>query len=124
MMPGTAPNYNVLTIQSDLIETVGHADAISARALGDYNRVRRSLEVTIPFDPTLTVDDGVTIVAPSIGVSCTCAIWDIQHDVTGGGTTTITTNQGTYDRRQRAREPARRRPTSPIRRQSARASNG
>ena len=64
MMPGTAPNYNVLTIQSDLIETVGHADAISARALGDYNRVRRSLEVTIPFDPTLTVDDGVQIVAP------------------------------------------------------------
>jgi hypothetical protein len=96
MMPGTSPNYNVLTIQSDLIETVAHADAISGRALGDYNRVRRSLEVTIPFDPTLTVDDGVTIVAPSIGVGATCAIWDIQHDVDGsGGTTTITTNQGT-----------------------------
>jgi hypothetical protein len=96
LMPGTAPNYNVLTIQSDLIETPGHADAIAARALGDFNRVRKSLEVTIPFDPTLTVDDGVQIVAPGIGVSATCAIWDIQHDVDGeGGTTTITTNQGT-----------------------------
>jgi hypothetical protein len=96
MMPYTAPNYNALTIQSDLIETVEHADQVASRALGDFNRVRRSLEITMPFDPTLVVDDTIQIVAPSIGVNDTCAIWDIKHDVDGsGGVTTITTNQGT-----------------------------
>jgi hypothetical protein len=96
MMPGTAPNYNAHTIDSDLIETVEYADAIAARALGDLNRLQKALEVTVPFDPTLVVDDTVQVVAPSIGVNATCMIWDVQHAVDGtGGTTTIVTNGGT-----------------------------
>ena len=96
MMPGTAPNYNVHTIDSDLIETVAYADAIAARALSDLNRLQKALEVTVPFDPTLVVDDTVHVVAPSIGVDAVCMIWDVQHSVDGtGGTTTITTNTGT-----------------------------
>lgn len=96
MMPGTAPNYNAHTIDSDLIETVAYADAVAARALGDLNRMQKALEVTVPFDPTLVVDDTVQVIAPSIGVSAVCMIWDVQHSVDGtGGTTTITTNGGT-----------------------------
>lgn len=95
MMPGTAPNYNVQTIQSDLIEMPDHMFEVADRALSDLNRVRRWLELKIPFDPSIVTDDTITVVAPSIGVNNIVMIWEVKHTVDGeGGTTQIITNQG------------------------------
>jgi hypothetical protein len=96
MMPETAPNYNMYRLQSDLIETVEFAYGVATRIVTDLNRVQKSLEITVPFDPTIVVDDTVLVNAPSIGVAAACMIWDVKHQVDGsGGTTTITTNGGT-----------------------------
>jgi hypothetical protein len=95
-MPETAPNFNEYTVQSDLIETIELAEGSAAINLYDLNRPQISLEVTIPFDPTIVVDDSIAVVAPSCGVDAAVMVWDVRHSVDGsGGTTTIITNSGT-----------------------------
>jgi hypothetical protein len=96
LMPETAPNYNEHVIQSDLIEVIEHVEGVAAINLYDLNRAQVSLEITVPFDPTLVVDETIHVIAPSIGVDAVCMIWDVKHEVDGeGGTTTLTTNRGT-----------------------------
>lgn len=96
LMPETAPNYNTWRLTSDLIEDPVHCSEVANRIVSDLNRVQKALEITVPFDPTLVVDDTVLVNAPSIGVGATVMIWDVKHAVDGtGGTTTITTNTGT-----------------------------
>jgi hypothetical protein len=96
LMPETAPNFNEYTVQSDLIETIELAEGSAAINLYDLNRPQISLEVTIPFDPTIVVDDSIAVVAPSCGVDAAVMVWDVRHSVDGsGGTTTIITNSGT-----------------------------
>lgn len=96
LMPETAPNFNEYTVQSDLIETIELAEGSAAINLYDLNRPQISLEVTIPFDPTIVVDDSIRVVAGSIGVDAVAMVWDVRHDVDGsGGTTTLITNSGT-----------------------------
>ncbi len=95
MRETTGINFNAYPINSPLIETNAHAATVAARALARRNRVWQSLEITIPFMPSMLVDEFVRVLVPSKGIDAVCQIWDVKHDFDGeGGDTTIVTNTG------------------------------
>lgn len=90
------PLYRATTLKDDLIETETHALEVATRLVRYGNRRTDGLELTVLFEPTLSVGLTVTVNAPSVGASGTrLVIEDIKHAIAGpSALTTIRTNIG------------------------------
>lgn len=90
------PNYRATTLKDDLIETETHALEVAQRLVQYGNRRGDSLELTVLFEPTLSVGLTVTVNAPSVGANGNrLVIESIKHSLAGpSALTTITTNTG------------------------------
>jgi hypothetical protein len=90
------PTYRATTLKDDLIETETHALETATRLVRYGNTRADTLELTVLFEPTLSVGLTVTVDAPSVNAGgVRVVIEEIKHALSGPqALTTIVTNTG------------------------------
>jgi hypothetical protein len=101
LRPGTAPNYNARTFQSDLMETQNHVQRVAEQRLSFFNRAQDGFEIELhTARPDIRLLDSVTFTYSSLGVSSTATVLikavSIDVDLeSGNAATVLLTNGGT-----------------------------